>query len=157
MFSYGKTSQRRIDTCHPEIGILCDAIIKERDVSALCGIRSKKEQNVAYEAKTSKVRWPYSNHNVDPENPKNDEYPDKSMAIDMGEWDPELKNINWDDKDKQWEFAKFVIAVADSLFFSGEMTYRVRSGCDWDQDGTPVFNDPDETFWDGPHFELVKP
>lgn len=32
---------------------------------------------------------------------------------------------------------------------------KIRWGADWDMDGTMVDEDPDESFFDAPHFELV--
>lgn len=156
MFYFGKTSCRRRDECHPDIVMILNEGIKERNLSVLCGKRDEIDQRYAFATKKSKVKWPDSNHNIDPSNPKCEEYPDKSIAVDVAIYHPELPNkIDWKNKDEFWSTAQFLIGIADRLYEEGKISHKLRSGCDWDGDGVRVDEDPDENFFDGPHLELI--
>ena len=49
----------------------------------------------------------------------------------------------------------FIMAAANHLFETGQISRRVRNGVNWDMDGELVFTDKNESFVDLPHFELV--
>lgn len=156
MFSYGTTSTRRRDECHPDCVIIIDEVIKIFNASVLCGKRGEEEQSLAFNTGKSQVEWPYSKHNVDPHNPKCTDHPDKSIAFDLAEFHADIDGyIDWENKQEMWDNAKIILEIAKDLKWQGRITHELRSGCDWDQDGIPVFNDPDETFWDAVHFELM--
>jgi len=158
MFSYGTTSSRRRDECHPYIVLVLNRMILERNISVLCGIRDKDEQQEAFDNKKSQVLWPDSDHNIDPDNPKNEEYPDKSIAVDIGVYHPELEGyIAWKNKDEFWETWKVFERIVAELKSEGAIPYDQEfiSGCDWDGDGIRVDEDPDEHFFDGPHIGMV--
>lgn len=156
MPKFGKTSRRRRNECHPDIIIVLDHFILQRDISVLCGKRPRKEQAEAFAAGKSQVKWPDSNHNVDPENPKCAGYPDKSIAVDIAVFHPELEGfIDWKNKDEFWETWQAFDSIAKDLKSQGLISHDFRSGCDWDRDGVRVDNDPDEHFFDGPHIEMI--
>ena len=46
-YKYGKTSTARLATCHPEIQRLFNSLIKDYDVSVICGHRTEAEQDAA--------------------------------------------------------------------------------------------------------------
>ena len=129
MPSFGITSQRRLVTCHPNLRLLCDEVIKDIDIAVICGHRSKEEQDRAYELGRSTVKWPNSKHNSMP-----------SMAVDIGPYP-----INWDNL-YQWRmFGGYVLWKAECLGIN------IRWGGDWDRDGDMW----DHRFIDMPHFELI--
>ncbi|MFC1537143.1 M15 family metallopeptidase [Pseudomonadota bacterium] len=106
---FGKSSTRRLASCHNDLQRLFNEVIKERDCSILCGFRCEVEQDEAYQSGKSKVMWPNSNHNSNP-----------SMAVDVAPYP-----IDWDDLERFDEFADFVKAKAD------EMGIAVRWGGDF--------------------------
>jgi hypothetical protein len=129
MASFGKTSRDRLDTCHPDIQLLFEAVVKYRDCSILCGTRTESEQNAAYDKGASTKKWPDSKHNTLP-----------SIAVDVAPYP-----IDWDDTGRFHIFGGYVMAVAES------MGIKIRWGGDWDGDGYTK----DQTFNDLVHFELV--
>jgi len=138
MNNFGKNSEMRILTCHPDLIILFKTVILNYDCSVICGHRGEKEQNEAFATGNSKLQWPNSKHNSSP-----------SMAIDVAPY--EKTHIDWG-KLQSAEFAGYVKGVADQLFERGIMSHKIRRGIDWDND-----NDIDDTtFWDASHFEIVS-
>ena len=65
-------------------------------------------------------------------------------AVDLAPW--EAGKIPWED------FSKFKLVADAMLQASKELDIPIRWGADWDRDGSTE----DETFIDGPHFELLK-
>ena len=82
MPSFGKTSKKRLKTCHPLIQLIMNKVIEDYDCTILCGYRGLVEQNKAFNTGKSKVMWPDSNHNKEP-----------SLAIDVGPWPLDWKDI----------------------------------------------------------------
>lgn len=70
--------------CHEDLQKIANELIKEMDVTVLCGHRGEKEQNAAFINGKSKLQWPRSKHNKVP-----------SLAIDTAP----VKDgkINWND------------------------------------------------------------
>lgn len=129
MPSFSQISTMRLITCHPDIVLLCNEIIKDVDISVLCGHRGQDEQNRAYELGRSTKRWPNSKHNLFP-----------SMAVDIGPYP-----IDWDNRDRWTMFGGYV------LWRAGKLGLNVRWGGDWDSDGDIW----EHRFIDMPHFEVV--
>lgn len=138
MNKWSNTSKARLDTCHPELIILANAVLPIHDCTVVCGFRSEADQMDAYNNKKSKVMWPHSKHNKTP-----------SVAIDLAPYlasDPDL----WD-REQGLFFAGIVKGVAEMLYKSGAMSRKIRWGGDWDSDN----NFKEHSFYDGVHFELV--
>jgi len=128
-FHYGKTSQARLDTCHPLLQKLFNSLIKDYDVSIICGHRTEEEQNQAIKDGASKTPYPKSKHNQMP-----------SIGIDAA-----LYPIKWEDVGRHYMFVGIVRERARQLGIN------IRCGADWDSD----FATNDQTFHDLVHFELV--
>ena len=109
MPAFGKASKRRLATCHKDLQLLFNEVIRERDCAVLCGHRIEIEQDGAYQSGKSRVMWPDSKHNKKP-----------SMAVDVVPYP-----IDWDDIDRFNEFADFVKGKAES------MDIRVKWGGDF--------------------------
>jgi peptidoglycan L-alanyl-D-glutamate endopeptidase CwlK len=62
-FKYGKRSLTNIAQCHPDLQKIAAELIKEMDVTVICGHRGKDAQNKALRDGTSKLPWPKSKHN----------------------------------------------------------------------------------------------
>jgi peptidoglycan L-alanyl-D-glutamate endopeptidase CwlK len=141
-YPFGKTSKRRLDTCHQDIQKIWHELSKLINCSVFCGHRKEAAQNKAFLDGLSQLQWPDSKHNSLP-----------STAIDSGPYFPEIRNTDWKDYKAFARFAGFVEVISLQLYAVGETTHLVRWGGDWDMDGRTT----DQTFNDLVHFELYKP
>jgi len=131
-FSFSDKSKAALATCDVRLQIVFNEVIKHRDCIVLCGHRTEEEQNEAFNAKPqrSKVQWPNSKHNSLP-----------SLAADVAPYP-----LDWNDHARFVQFAGFVLGVAAVL------GVKLRWGGDWNLNGTSK----DESFFDGPHFEIIE-
>ena len=129
MPKFSKSSDDKLNTCHPLLQTLFREVVKHYDCTIICGHRGEKEQNEAFANGYSKLKFPQSKHNSMP-----------SRAVDV------LPHpfTNWNDKLKFVHFAGYVLATADRLGI------KIRCGIDFNED--LKFNN--DSFFDGPHFEL---
>jgi peptidoglycan L-alanyl-D-glutamate endopeptidase CwlK len=132
-------------TCHVDLQVLFNEVIKVIDCTIVEGHRGKEDQEKDFAEGKSKAHFGQSKHNISP-----------SMAVDVMKYYKDPPHLHWEDLNDMELFAKFVLGVAEQLKVNGLMTYRVRWGGDWNMNGIRVDRDPDEHFIDGPHFELVK-
>ena len=130
MPKFGRTSRKRLDSCHEDIQQVFKEVVKHYDCSIVCGYRGEKEQNQAYDKGNSKVKYPKGRHNKFPSN-----------AVDVAPYP-----IDWADRDGFILFAGFVLGVAS------QKGINLRWGGDWDGD----FDLSDNQFDDLVHFELKK-
>ncbi len=63
---FGKKSLERLRTCHDDLQLLCHAVLEDMDITILCGHRGEKEQNEAFKAGNSQLKFPNSKHNSVP-------------------------------------------------------------------------------------------
>lgn len=131
MYKFGKTSQARLDTCHPKLQEILNEAIKYTDFSVTCGYRSEADQQKAFESGDSKLKYPKSKHNTKP-----------SMAVDVAPWP-----IDWDN------IPRFAILAGIIKGIAMAKGIDVRLGCDWAGDGDIT----NQKFMDWPHIELVNP
>lgn len=129
MSTFGATSERNLQTCHPDLQRVFREVIKHRDCTIVCGFRNQADQDRAFAEGKSKLKWPNGNHNQQP-----------SRAVDVMAYP-----IDWNDGERQSHFAGFVLGIAALL------GVRMRWGGDWNQNGVIK----DERFQDRPHFELL--
>lgn len=132
-----KISLERLSTCHEDLIIFCNELIKHYDFVVVCGHRGEKEQNEAFASGASKLKWPNGKHNS---------YPSK--AVDIAPW--ESGKIDWS-KDQMFYFAGFAKGVAAMLYKNGLIKHEIKSGADWNNDQ----NVNDTSFLDLPHFEII--
>ena len=111
MFKYSKTSLKRLLTCHKDLQVLLSEALKNSpfDISILCGYRSKKEQNDAYNTGNSQLKYPHSKHNSNP-----------SIAVDIAPYP-----IDWDDINRFVILSEHIKKTADDLGIN------VQWGGDW--------------------------
>lgn len=128
MAEFGRTSRRRLKTCHPLLKHLFQQVVERYDCSILTGHRTKASQNKAVREGKSKLAWPKGNHNKKP-----------SLAVDVAPYP-----IDWQNTKRFYHFAGFVQGLANELHIP------IRWGGDWDRD----FDLDDQTFNDLVHFEL---
>jgi len=126
---FGISSTERLKTCHPDLQLLFQVVVKQLDCAVICGHRGQDEQNKACRNGNSGLTWPDSMHNKDP-----------SLAIDVVPYP-----VDWQDKGRFYMFVGYVSRVAE------ELGIKIRCGADWDGDT----NTDDQTLHDLPHFELI--
>lgn len=136
MSGFSEFSKANLATCHPDLQVLFNEVIKDFDCRIQCGHRDKAGQDAAY-PKYSQVQWPNSMHNKMP-----------SLAVDVLPYP-----VDWKNEKSFYFFAGRVLATAERLLREKKMMFAVRWGGDWDRD-----NDlNDHKFIDLPHYELVIP
>lgn len=128
MPTFSKKSNQRLDTCHHLLQYIARLAIKETDFTVICGHRTKEEQDAAFKAGNSKLKFPKSKHNSNP-----------SMAMDLAPYP-----IDWNNRERFIELAKVILRIAK------EKNIPIRWGGDFNMDGDKTKNDA----WDLPHFEL---
>lgn len=102
------------------------------DITVIQGHRSEKEQNEAYKAGKSKLKYPKSKHNSDP-----------SRAVDIAPWVG--GQIPWENEKYFYFMAGIVFTVSEDLGIN------IRWGGNWNSNE----NFDDQSFDDLVHFELV--
>lgn len=133
----GPSSIRRLATCHPDLRRLLEEVARTVNFTVLDGHRDEIDQNRAVAEGRSKTPWPHSKHNT---------YP--SLAVDVWPYYPGT-GLNWRDIPAGARLMGYIEATADRLGI------KIRFGMDWDMDWRSANFDPGETFYDGPHVELV--
>jgi len=135
---FGKRSRGRLETCHQDLQVVMNKVVKKFDCTILEGHRGKEKQNKAFEDGKSKKKWPTGKHNQDP-----------SVAVDVIPYP-----VNWENTDRMTYFAGYVMGIAWNMLLNGEIKHIVRWGRDWKTDW-PDQDKNSSTFLDYPHFELM--
>ena len=143
MPKFGRKSRERLETCHPDLQTLFNAVIEVVDCSITCGYRNKEDQDKAVASGNSKAVYPNGKHNTNP-----------STAVDVVPYP-----VDWEDMDRYYYFAGYVLTKAEFLREVGEINYKVRWGGNWDglNNGAIDFsyNRKPKVLDDKPHFELI--
>lgn len=138
MPKFGLKSKSKLALVHSDLQIVMETVVKDYDITILCGYRPQYEQEQAYALKRSRARWLQSPHNYNP-----------SYAVDVAPWingGLPLLHGEWD-KDQFVYMGGIVIATARRLGID------VTWGGDWDKDQYII---RDQQLADLPHFELTK-
>lgn len=136
MPNFSIESKKQLMTCHPELQILFNEVIKTFDCQVLEGYRNEADQEKAFKAGNSKLQWPNGKHNHLP-----------SYAVDVSPYP-----VDWNNLSRFYWFAGFVLGTANQLKVQGKMTRAIRYGGDWNQN----YDITDEHgLKDLVHFELV--
>lgn len=131
-FSFGYSSIKQLETCHPLLQKVLNEAIKTYDFSVLEGFRNKEAQNKAYAEGKSKKQWPDGDHNKCP-----------SEAADLIAYDKD--GMPWNDE------VRFGVLIGHIQSAAIRVGVKIRCGLDWDMDG----KSEDEKFKDLGHIELV--
>lgn len=141
-YSFGRRSHNKKITCHKDMQLILDEAIKVYDFTILEGSRTLETQQEYFAQGKSKLDGvnQKSKHQTSEEQPL-------SLAADIAPYP-----IDWNDKNRFYFLAGIMKASAAKLLEQGKITHQLRWGGDWDSD-----NDfKDQTFFDLPHFELIK-
>jgi peptidoglycan L-alanyl-D-glutamate endopeptidase CwlK len=136
MPTFSQTSSEQLATCHKDLQILFDEVVKYFDCKVTEGFRDEAEQNRAYAEGKSEKKWPNGNHNKNP-----------SLAVDVYPYPVDMNDIK-----RFYYFSGFVKGIAAQLKAEGKMAYEIRWGGDWNNDNQIK----DNHFNDLVHFELIK-
>ena len=133
---FGNKSKERLLTCHEDLQVIFNEVIKTIDCSILEGHRNQERQDKLHKEGKTLVKFPFGRHNANP-----------SMACDCTPYP-----VNWADRERQTLFAGFVMGVAKRLLDEGKISREVRWGGDWNTD----WQVQDNKFDDFPHFEIKR-
>lgn len=130
--SWSKRSKEQYDTLDPRLQRVVERLRDEvADITLLKGFRGEVEQNAAFDAGRSKVRWPNGNHNHWP-----------SKAVDLQPYPmPEEPLVLW---------AALGYLAGAAVMIGREEGVTIRWGGDWDRDGDLT----DTNFYDLFHIEI---
>lgn len=108
---FGKKSLDKLATCDVRLQTLIMESAKDIpfDFTILCGHRNKEDQDAAFAAGKSKLKWPDSKHNFNP-----------SKAVDIAPIP-----IDWNDIDKFRQLRDHVMNVAEKL------DIKIRNGSEF--------------------------
>jgi len=131
MPQFGKTSQDKLNTCHPDLQRLMSEVIKLYDFTILEGERTLQQQQTYFKEGKSKLDGikKKSKHQNKP-----------SLAVDIAPFP-----IDWNDTKRFYFLAGLVMAKAD------ELGIKIRWGGSWNGS----FDFKQNKFVDLPHFELL--
>lgn len=132
---------QRLDTVAPALrGIVVEAE-KIVPLTVLEGHRDQAAQEKAFAEGKTKLHWPNGKHNASP-----------SLAVDIAPVyyvDGPAQMIDWNDLIAFGRIMGAVQAIA------AQRSVKLRFGLDWDGDFRSVGRDPNESFLDAPHVELI--
>lgn len=130
-------SNRLLDQAHGDLQVLFERVSQFYKFRITCSVRNEQDQNAAYNAGYSKLKYPDSKHNKIP-----------SMAVDVY---PVVGGKPVLNKVDMLLFAGRVAGIADMLYQIGEIHSKLRIGADWNSNGAAS----DEKFLDVAHFEII--
>lgn len=142
MPTFSDASKAKLATCCPELILLCNDVIHVLDFTIVTGHRNEADQEKAFRDGNTKLHWPHGNHNKVP-----------SDAVDVApiHYVGKAGKIDWND------LAAFGRLAGAFQFAAYKYGIRLRFGLDWDGDFWSVGPDPDESFLDAPHIEVLRP
>ena len=135
MPKFSDQSLKELATCHLDLQILFNEIIKYFDCTIIQGRRGEIEQNEAFKNGKSKLQYPDGKHNDIP-----------SLAADVASYP-----IYWSNTAQFYFFSGYVLGIAKLLKSQGKMQHDVRYGGNWDCDNQVNH----QSFNDLVHFELI--
>jgi len=145
-YNFGTRSRGNLDTCHPDLIKIAEHTLRcsQVDFSITEGHRSIERQKMLFDKGRSKIDGikRKGKHNYDP-----------SLALDFAAYVPGKPKLVYDKNHLMYIVGVFT-ACAEMLFMEGIISHKLRSGANWDKDGELLY---DQSFWDMPHVELVKP
>lgn len=131
---FGTRSERNIETLDDRLQrvVRLALALSPIDFGIIWGHRGETDQEAAWAAGNSKLRWPESKHNANP-----------SLAFDFAPW---IGN------EIPWRDTHAFAVVAGCIFAAARIEdVEVRWGGDWDMDGRTT----DSRLKDWGHFELT--
>lgn len=101
-YPLSKTGKLRFSQLHPLLQEILTEFLFYKDISIICGFRSKEEQEEAFCKGCSKAHFGQSPHNFNP-----------ARAVDIVPYPIPMKNGQWDNNSKEWnEVANLFLEIA---------------------------------------------
>lgn len=149
MFSFGKNSREKLDTCHKDLVKIFELVIQRTkvDIGISEGHRSKERQHQLYLEGKSKIDGVT-------ELGKHNSTPSEAVDIYIYHSDLSIRRKLVYNKIHMAYIAGIVDSCAKELYNKGEISHLIRWGGNWNSNGVIDF---DQSFDDYPHFELIKP
>ena len=135
MPKFSQRSLSNLATCHPDLQVLFNEVIKYFDFTITEGHRNRADQEKAFSEGKSKLHYPNGKHNAFPSN-----------AVDAYPYP-----IDFNDSSRIYYFSGFVMGIAQKLKDEGKISHSIRYGGDWNMNNLVK----DESFQDTGHFELI--
>ena len=137
MPSFSQRSLQRLETCDERLQKLFKEVVKYYDCSIIEGYRSPERQKELVAQGLSKTL--NSRHNRKP-----------SLAVDVIPYP--FKSSDWHNMKRFYHFQGFVLSTLIQMQRDGRLdaSFELRCGLDWDSD----LDLDDQSFFDGPHYEL---
>ena len=126
---FGRKSTAVLASCDKRLQKIMNMVIEYYDFSAISGHREREEKKSLFDKGFSKLKYPYSKHNVFP-----------SKAVDIAPYP-----IDWKDT------RRFDILAGHIMMAANYLEIKIRWGGDWDSDDDLK----DQKFNDVGHFEVV--
>ncbi len=146
LYKFSKSSQVQLDTCHPDIQLILNELIKIYDFKVIEGLRTTERQQLLFNEKVTKIDGikELSKHQA-----KNG----ISLAVDIMPVKLKTNAFSGHIKDdaRFYTMQGMVKAISLKLYQENKIQHKIRFGLDWDGDDTYR----DQTFHDLPHIELI--
>ena len=148
MYRFGKKSKKKLKTCHRDIQTILNEVIRFYDFSVLEGIRTtERQQKLFAEGRTTLDGINKLSKHQHPSG--------VSHAVDIMPYYKGFNAFSSENGPKSFYYmAGLVQGIARKLYDEGKITHIIRWGGNWDSD-MDFFDD--SSFFDLPHFELIKP
>lgn len=124
---FSKRSLAELGTCDPRLVRIAHRVLLIKDHSIVKGHRTKEEQDAAYAAGASQLRWPTGKHNA---------FPSKAMDVQTYPVPANERDL----REEQLYLLGMYKAIASM------MGIPLRTGADWDRDGQVADNAFDDFF-----------
>ena len=147
MYNFGKVSQDRLNTCHNDIILIMNEVIKIYDISVLEGIRTAEKQKEYFDTGRSQL------DGIIKKSKHQDDGSGKSRAIDIMPYSKGTNAFSGKESDNRrfYFMMGIVYTISEVLLSEGKISHKVRFGLDWD--GDHIYSD--QNFNDLPHLELI--
>ncbi len=129
MPTFGEKSRGLLAGCDARLQDICCRAVEIMDFTIITGYRNKEDQDKAFAAGLSKLKWPAGKHNNFP-----------SLAIDIAPYPVDFKDTS-----------RFILLAGIMLGVAHSKGIKLRWGGDWDGN----LNMKDNKFDDLGHFEIV--
>ncbi len=151
-YRYSLKSKQKLETCHNDIQIIFNEVIKYYDITILEGIRTTSRQIELYNQGKSKFDGINKLSKHQGELINNGKL--VSFAVDVMPYKKNTNAFSGKEKDNRrfYYMAGIVKTISKILYDKFIITHKIRWGGDWD--GDDIYTD--QTFDDLCHFELIK-
>lgn len=153
MGRYSKNSNSKLNTIHEDLQKVFRKVVEKFDNTILYGNRSIEEQFELFKKGRKFVdgEWVIVDKDevvtyCDGYKKKSEHNYTPSRAVDAVPYP-----IEWNNMNRMRFFVGYVLGVADEMYRNGEISHRIGSGMDWDNDTILK----DQRFKDIPHFRIL--